>query len=498
MKFLFFAFAVLLCHFSASAQIKPNTVMCIKGSDAHPQTYCADPTPCKQIVGPNETHTVCLAGTVNPPPGALIHTSSCWSRTTEYTCLEYVSSCAKFTSDQNCNEQGSRTCTTDAESQLLASSYPKLGQCAAYTRTFSCLDPRKDSSSSYTKTTQCDVNGTMNGLDWSTSRESSASDFVLAVTGQEFARQLALYGSKDGGAIDNLFPGHPLGCREGYMGLKSCCKSSGGGAASNNSMAKNTGLSIGMGALQQGAGYAAAKGSMYVFDTIITHAPEFLTPGVDAMLSAGANNMSQFAGFGAFGIGSTAEAAGGLFFGSTSSVAIGNTGLYFNPYALAAAIAIQIVMEVLSCDQDEMDLARARSQNLCHSIGSYCSTKIKVLGVTVGCAETTDMFCCYNGQLGKAVAEGSHAQLGLSWGSPESPICRGLTVAQLTALDFNSPAMLQAMEPFKQEIMKGYEKNIAPNLTSGAVNGLMSGKADTNSKSLCLQRQKMDPKTVCN
>lgn len=347
-------------------------------------------------------------------------------------------------------------------------------------------------------TTQCDVNGNMNGLDWSTSRESSANDFVLAVTGQEFARQLALYGTKDGGGIDNLFPGHPLGCTEGYGGLKNCCKSSGGGAASNNSIAKNIGMSVGMGALQQGAGYAAAKGSMYVFDTIITHAPEYLTPGINSMLTSGANNMSQFTGFGAFGFGTTAEAAGGMFFGGGSSVAVGNTGLYFNPYALAAAIAIQIVMEALSCTQDEMDLARARQENLCVNVGSYCSKKIMVLGKQVGCLETTDSFCCYNGQLGKAVAVGSHEQLGLSWGSPKSPNCKGLTVEQLTSLDFNSPAMQKAMEPFKQEIMSSYEKNIAPNLSNGAVTGLMSGKADTNSKSLCLQRQKFDPKTVCN
>lgn len=498
MKSLFLVFAVLFCHVSVSAQIRPNTVMCIKGSDAKPQSYCADATPCKQITGPNATHTVCLAGTPNPPPGAITHTSSCWSRVTEYTCLEYVSSCGQYTSDSNCTEQGSRTCTTATESQLLSVAHPELGRCVSYTRTFSCRDPRKEPSSTYTTTTQCDVNGNMNGLDWSTSHESAAGDFVLAVTGQEFARQLALYGAKDGGGIDNLFPGHVLGCREGYAGLKNCCKTSGGGAASNNSIAKNTGMSVAMGALQQGAGYAAAKGSMYVFDTIITQAPEFLTPGIDAMLTAGANNMSQFAGFGAFGFGSTAQAAGGMFFGPSSSMAVGNTGLYFNPYALAAALAIQIIMEALSCNQDEMDLARARQQNLCVNVGEYCSTKIKVLGKTVGCLETTDNFCCYNGQLGKAVAVGAHEQLSLSWGTAESPNCRGLTVAQLTSLDFNSPAMQTAMEPFKAEIMKSYEKNIAPNLNNGTVNTLMSGKAETNSKTLCLQRQKLDPKTVCN
>lgn len=483
-------------HSNAVSQILPNTVLCIKGTDAKPQTYCADATPCKQIQGPNSLHTVCLSGTPNPPAGAEIVSSTCWKRTTEYTCLQYNSSCGTYSSDENCTEIGTRQCTKDGESNLLLASNPKLGTCSSYTRNFSCVDPRKPTDSTYTTTTRCDINSTQNGLDWSTSSESSANDFVLAVTGQEFARQLATYGAKDGGEIDNLFPGHQLGCRDGYFGLKNCCKSSGGGAVNNNSMAKNLGSTVAMGALKEGAGYAVSRGSIYVYDTVMSNAPAFMTPGIEDILARGAYNGWAGAGFGAYGFGTTASAAGGAF-GAGSSMAIGNSGLYFNPYAFALAVAIQVVMEVISCNQDEMDLANARQENLCHLIGDYCSTKIKVLGATVGCLETTTTFCCYNGLLGKAIAEGSHEQLGLSWGTPEHPICRGLTVDQLMSLDFESPAMKTALEPFRAQIMENYTKNIAPNISNGTVSNLMEGKASTNASSLCLQRQKLDPSTVC-
>lgn len=478
--------------FGYSQTILPGTVYCSKGSEAHPVTYCTDSTPCRDVGGKK----VCLAGTSPLPPGAVTVASSCWSTATDYTCYQYQDGCKTYSSDSMCTEVGARACTIGDNGQPMLAVNPKTGQCSSYTRNFSCVDPRKDNSSSYTQTTDCDTNGLQNGLNWATNSPSSADDFVLAVTGQEFARQLATYGAKDAGGIDNLFPGHQLGCRDGYFGLKNCCKSSGGGAVNNNSMAKNLGSTVAMGALKEGAGYAVSRGSIYAYDTVMSNAPAFMTPGIEDILARGAYNGWAGAGFGAYGFGTTASAAGGAF-GAGSSMAIGNSGLYFNPYAFALAVAIQVVMEVISCNQDEMDLANARQENLCHLIGDYCSTKIKVLGATVGCLETTTTFCCYNGLLGKAIAEGSHEQLGLSWGTPEHPICRGLTVDQLMSLDFESPAMKAALEPFRAQIMENYTKNIAPNISNGTVSNLMEGKASTNASSLCLQRQKLDPSTVC-
>ena len=499
-KCCLFLFLTLLNSISFSQEIRPNTVYCIKGSEAHPTSFCVDEEPCKSVDG----NTVCLAGTQNPPANAFILAGSCWKTQVEYTCLEYVNNCTQYSSDSNCNEVGNKACTKDGNGQPMLSSNPKTGECSSYTRNFSCTDPRKPAEESYTQTTECDISGLMGGVDWTVTSKSSADDFVVAATGQEFARQIAIYGAKDAGGINNLFPGLGASCRDGYIGLKNCCKSSGGGSISNASLAQKIGVSVAWDGFKQSSGYAAAKGSQYVYDTIYSTSaaePMFLGPGMGSMLHDGTLNSWQHAGFGAFGIGTTAASAegmvGGLFYQSTIEFSVGSHTLYFNPYALAAAVAIQLIMEAMSCTEEEKDLARARAERLCHYVGDYCSTKVVVLGIELGCLETTQAYCCYNGFLGKAIAEGGREQIGKGWGSPKSPDCSGFTPAQLSSIDFNAPSMQTALEPFKQEIMKNFNSKVTPAMTSGAIQNSIAGRAGDNAQSLCLQRKKLIPATVC-
>lgn len=346
-------------------------------------------------------------------------------------------------------------------------------------------------------TTSCDTSTVMDGLDWTTTSPSAAQDFVLAATSQEFARQLAVYGSKDGGMMDGLFPGSSQGCRDGYLGLKNCCKSSGGGAVSNRTVAQKLMGGVAMEGFKKGGSYAIRTGTAYVADSVLSNAPEFMLDGLVPIINKGMN-VGNTAGFGAWGFGTTADAAAGSFFASSSSVALGNSGLYFNPYALAAAVAIQFIMDALACTQAEVDLAKAKVDNLCHYIGNYCSTEVKVFGVVVGCLETTQSYCCYNGLLAKAVEEGAHIQLGISWGTPKNPACGGLNAAQLTSLDFTSPAMQEAMKPFQDQIMKNFNETVMPAINNSSIKNSTQGTAIASAQALCLQRQKLDPKTVCN
>ena len=467
---------VFMPTFLNAQQILPNTVYCVKGSEANPVSYCVDDTPCKTF---NE-HTVCLTNVQDLPVGAFKTSANCWKEQTDYTCMQYQENCTQYSSDSNCTEIGAKACTTGSNGQPMLSSNPKTGECSSYTRNFSCTDPRKPAEESYTQTTECDISGMMGGVDWTVTTKSSADDFVTAATGQEFARQIAVYGAKDAGGVNNIFPGHAGQCRDGYLGLKNCCKSSGGGSISNASLAQKIGVSVAFGGFKQGSGYAAAKGSGLVRDTVMSNAPEFLKPGMQSMFDSMAGNSWQSAGFGAFGFGTTAAAAEGILgsaasqvsyggLGGTTSFTVGSQQIFFNPYALAAAVAIQLIMEAMSCSEAEKELARARAENLCHYIGDFCSNEIKVFGISLGCLETTQSYCCYNGFLGKAIAEGGRAQIGKSWGSPQGPDCSGFTPAQLSSIDFNAPSMQSAMEPFKQEIMKNFNSNMAPALSSRAV-----------------------------
>ena len=151
----------------------------------------------------------------------------------------------------------------------------------------------------------------------------------------------------------------------------------------------------------------------------------------------------------------------------------------------------------MSCTEDERDLARARAENLCHYVGDWCSSKIVVLGVEMGCSETTQTYCCYNGLLGKAIAEGGRSQISKGWGSPSSPDCSGFTPAQLSSIDFNTPSMQTAMEPFKQQIMKNFNSTITPSITNGTIQTSIAGRVEDNTQALCLQRKRLYPDTVC-
>ena len=410
----------------------------------------------------------------------------------DYTCLKYVENCLQYSSESLCTEVGSKTCTQNSAGGFMASSFARIASCMSNTRTFSCRDPSKPTEASTTMTTFCDTTISSNGLDWTSTSASAAGDFVQAATAQEFARQLAVYGNKDGSAVSNLFAGVSSSCSQGYLGFKNCCKSSGGGGVTNRGLASRAMPAMLMGAFSYGGQYAVSVGSNMVWDSMISNGA-FLGSGMEAMVAQGA---TLSPGFGALGFGTSGSAAGGLLFGEATSIQL-SQGLYFNPYALAAAVAIQLIMEAISCTQQEKDTANAKTQNLCHYIGSYCSNEVKFLGITLGCLETSQTYCCYNGLLGKAVAEGAHEQLGLSWGSVRNPACNGLSVEQMQALDFSTPTMQAFMLPFQEQIMAGFNNSVAPVLDSGAVTTAVQTNASARSNALCLQSQKLDPSVVC-
>lgn len=89
-------------------------------------------------------------------------------------------------------------------------------------------------------------------------------------------------------------------------------------------------------------------------------------------------------------------------------------------------------IKLASCNADEQKLQLQRKQNKCHLIGTYCTDR--VLGV---CTRKKTTYCCYNSKLSKLVNIQGKQQLKLSFGSAEHPDCEGLTLDQLTRIDFS-------------------------------------------------------------
>ena len=118
----------------------------------------------------------------------------------------------------------------------------------------------------------------------------------------------------------------------------------------------------------------------------------------------------------------------GVSVGWTSA---GGFSLSFSPAGFFAAVALDLALDYFSCTQDDQLHALRRSQNLCHYVGSYCEKK----GGS-GCLTKRESWCCFNSRLALAVQKEGRKQLGMSWGTPEAPLCRGFTTEEFERLDF--------------------------------------------------------------
>lgn len=86
-----------------------------------------------------------------------------------------------------------------------------------------------------------------------------------------------------------------------------------------------------------------------------------------------------------------------------------------------------------SCSSDEKALGKAKEKKLTIYVGEYCSKK--VLGV---CLEKKRGYCQFDSKLARIVQEqGRRDQLGVGFGSGNSPDCRGITVDELQRLKFS-------------------------------------------------------------
>lgn len=83
------------------------------------------------------------------------------------------------------------------------------------------------------------------------------------------------------------------------------------------------------------------------------------------------------------------------------------------------------------CSKDEKDLIDKRSKNLCVYVGKENK---QTFGITT---VVKHHYCCFGNLLNKVVQVEGRKQLGISFGSGGSPDCRGLSLDEITRLDFD-------------------------------------------------------------
>ena len=93
---------------------------------------------------------------------------------------------------------------------------------------------------------------------------------------------------------------------------------------------------------------------------------------------------------------------------------------------------------IMQCEASENQLSDNKDKGLCHYIGQYCSRNLGFLG----CVQRKKTYCCFNSMLGRILQEQGRPTLKRfgpwgSWGTAESPNCRGFTPEEFQMLDFS-------------------------------------------------------------
>jgi hypothetical protein len=98
-------------------------------------------------------------------------------------------------------------------------------------------------------------------------------------------------------------------------------------------------------------------------------------------------------------------------------------------------------LHLASCSEEEKLLAQLKDKNLCHQVGTYCAKK--VLGI---CVSKKTSYCCFGNKLLRLIQQQGRAQLGIGWGTAETPSCRGLRPEELGRIDFSRLDLSEVFE----------------------------------------------------
>lgn len=115
-----------------------------------------------------------------------------------------------------------------------------------------------------------------------------------------------------------------------------------------------------------------------------------------------------------------------------------------------------VKVKLAHCNAEEKCLAEDRHNGKCHFVGSQ---KAKLGTVT------EHVYCCFPNKLARIVQEEGRAQLGIKWGSAESPKCQGLSIAQIQKVDFGRVDFSDLIVDIKVD-KEAYEKKLRSNIGS--------------------------------
>lgn len=405
---------------------------------------CVDTTPCKTLS--NGKTVACLAGAV-APPGSLMLAQTCWKYTYTFGCDKDrpVDSCAALRADSACTLVKS----------LCVDSKRENGNCQSTNNTYQCRTREA------TTATSMSCNSDIFDASSMTAPTNQNDNFVKAALAMEIARQSQVYSQ---GGSTPVFVGVPESCNKGYWGIKNCCSGTPGGK-SNRTMASTMVGGAAAGAVKYVGAQAVIEGSPYVYDFLYNSgvfsagmAMSIANTGVDRAVSAANAAASQgytFSAYGfTYGTGSfSATIPGTIDLTGALGMSPGSGFVAFNPYVLAFTLAMQFIMKLRECEESEQLLQMHKGANLSVYVRTSCEKRI--LG---SCVKHKEHYCSFNSVLAKIINVQGKAQLGKNFSD-----CSGLTIDEVSSLDFTAIDMSEFTQSLMEETNKGTPSNIKGN-----------------------------------
>lgn len=150
--------------------------------------------------------------------------------------------------------------------------------------------------------------------------------------------------------------------------------------------------------------------------------------GINALYDASAAAYAAYSAATAGGAGTGAAA------GSSASAFQGSLVQSLGSTTMVVAVVIVAITAYLenACPPEGVVTAIKKKSKQCVTIGNICTTKF--LG---SCVQEREVNCCFNSLMATLVQVGGRQQLGMDFGTPEAPNCRGFTPDEFQSIDFS-------------------------------------------------------------
>jgi hypothetical protein len=92
---------------------------------------------------------------------------------------------------------------------------------------------------------------------------------------------------------------------------------------------------------------------------------------------------------------------------------------------------------IFACEEEELSFGIQLVNRACHHVGTYCSKKVRFLGLEK-CVIETQTHCCFSSPFARIINEQLRAQgIGPDWGTATEPNCDGIQISELQNVDWD-------------------------------------------------------------